>query len=314
MNSPVRTPGSEGWSRFTDWQRLLVRCGRKPTRKRVHALRVATLRVLSVMEYQIAEGGVAAAGAKAATRWCKHASKLRRVLSSVRAADVWISKLDKLRKSLSATNAYVPRSDRECLRQIDGFQKRLRQKREAWGRDLVAEIEVRSDRLEQRSREVEQAAEHSNSETKNGNSKQIREQFAAVAADFRVLDASNLHEFRKRIKKVRYLAEIFAATDPEAPRQASALRKMQSAIGEWHDWQELAAESRRQDDKHAELAELLETLAAESFEKTVDLCHRSTERLLKNGEHAGEVEQSVPKKPPARSAVATAAFESRRHA
>jgi CHAD domain-containing protein len=321
MNSAVRTPAkqvgaqvSRSWSRLTEWRRLLVRCGRKPTRKRVHALRVVTLRVLADLEYRIAAvGAMPAEETKAAGRWCKQASKLRRALSSVRAADVWIGKLGKLRKSLSAANAYIPRSNRECLRQIDGLENRLRRKRQVWEKELVAEIEGRRDRLEQLCRDLETAAEDSDSHMKNMGANQIAEQFAGAAADFRVLDASNLHEFRKRIKKIRYLAEIFAATDAEARRQAAVLKKMQSSIGEWHDWQELAAEARGNRNRCGELAEMLKTLAAESLAKAVDLCDRSSERLLKNREHAGEVEQPVPRKPPVRSGVSTA-FESRRRA
>ena len=91
---------------------------------------------------------------------------------------------------------------------------------------------------------------------------------------------------------MRYLAEMLAVDHPETRQPAASLKKMQSAIGEWHDWQQLARMSRRMHEgrkKHDELSELLESLTAESLEKALDVCERLTERLLKSDRNAGSL-------------------------
>ncbi|HMJ63657.1 MAG TPA: CHAD domain-containing protein, partial [Bryobacteraceae bacterium] len=50
-----------------------------------------------------------------------------------------------------------------------------------------------------------------------------------------LLDKENLHDFRKGAKKARYVAES-DAQDPSAEAMAKAIKRVQDAIGEWHDW------------------------------------------------------------------------------
>jgi CHAD domain-containing protein len=57
------------------------------------------------------------------------------------------------------------------------------------------------------------------------------EAFVRAADEMPVLDAENLHDFRKATKKARYLAESGAQGEVTA-----ALKRIQDAIGEWHDW------------------------------------------------------------------------------
>jgi CHAD domain-containing protein len=301
--SPRRAQSSD---RLDAWKRQLARCGRKPTRKRVHALRVVTLRILAELEYQIGEQGKNGPGILAATRWIKLGERLRQVLSPVREADVWLDKLAALRQSLANTNGYSPRSNKFCIRQIDELEDRLKTKRRQWEKELVTEIASRRDRLEESAQKIQLAPVAldlaGGASQGDAGSSEISEQFGDVVAKFASLDENNLHEFRKQIKKVRYMAEIFAAHDPEAGRQAMSIRKMQSAIGEWHDWQALAKREGHAHGRRAELTELLETLAAESLEKALAVCERVTKNLLKKGNGAHDLSDIPAKKPPVRSA------------
>jgi CHAD domain-containing protein len=55
-----------------------------------------------------------------------------------------------------------------------------------------------------------------------------------------------LHEVRIALKKLRYALELGrAARIPHTARQAAALRRFQDLLGEWHDWQVLAAHASR---------------------------------------------------------------------
>jgi CHAD domain-containing protein len=57
------------------------------------------------------------------------------------------------------------------------------------------------------------------------------EAFVRAADEMPMLDAENLHDFRKATKKARYLAESGARGEV-----APALKRIQDTIGEWHDW------------------------------------------------------------------------------
>ena len=265
----------------------------------MHALRVVTLRILALLEYQTVEQAEGSPETAAAKRWIRLGEKLRQTLGPVREADVWLDKLTALRDSLSDTNGYNLRSNKACVRQIGELRDRLKDKRRQWEKRLIAEIESRREKLESAAQQIE-LAPHGMVAESNAGSAQIAEQFARVVQQFPSLDAGNLHEFRKNIKKVRYMAEIFAAQDPAAGRQASAIRKMQSAIGDWHDWQALAKRECETHGRREALAELLDTLASEALEKALASCERLSASLLKGTNEAHHSPNLPPKKPPMR--------------
>lgn len=67
--------------------------------------------------------------------------------------------------------------------------------------------------------------------------------FARLASEMQLLDASNLHDFRKGAKKARYVAELAVQGDKHADAVAKTLKKLQDEIGDWHDWLVLAEEA-----------------------------------------------------------------------
>ena len=291
---------------------MLAQCSRKPTRKRVHNLRIVTLRIQAELQHRFRDDGADAESTIAANRWIKQAEKLRQVLGDTRETDVWIGKLDGLRTSLTETGTYVPRSNRECLRQIDRLEDKLQLNRRELEKELAGELEDGRKRMVEISKDVEGIAEPEVAGKLDDSAEDILRQFRDVAAEFPSLDGENLHEFRKRIKTVRYLAELLAVDHPETRQPAASLKKMQSAIGEWHDWQQLARMSRRMHEgrkKHDELSELLESLTAESLEKALDVCERLTARLLKSDGETSKHSLGDGRKPPRRSAMIISAHE-----
>jgi CHAD domain-containing protein len=69
------------------------------------------------------------------------------------------------------------------------------------------------------------------------------EDFVRACDAMPLLHVENLHDFRKATKKARYVAEMGA----EGQRQsgvAKALKRVQDAIGEWHDWLCLGEEAK----------------------------------------------------------------------
>ena len=282
MNSTGQAGGRASQSlrdRVSVWRKLVERCGKKPTRKRVHALRVITLRIQAEVEHEVSELPHASHQAQAMLRFGKQAEKLRAALGSVRELDVWIGKLQVLRESLSKTTEYVPRSTRDTVRQIERLEERLTRRRRTAGQKLLADIEKRRQVLMDVADDLHQTASDGDDAMHGSDAATILKEFAAVAADFPTFDEENLHDFRKRIKKVRYVAEI-CGRNPECGRIAAQMKKLQSAIGDWHDWQVLARTALR--GKHAkdlELKELLDSLAAEAFEAALAVCHGAMVRM-----------------------------------
>jgi len=59
--------------------------------------------------------------------------------------------------------------------------------------------------------------------------------FARLAREYGPLNEQNLHEFRKRCKRVRYTAEMAGET-PRVAEVVGPLKQIQDSIGAWHDW------------------------------------------------------------------------------
>lgn len=267
------------------WRGLLAQCGRKPGRKSVHNLRVTTLRLQAEVEYWASRQEHDADGAGAVRRWRKQGKKLRRALGPVRQADVYLAKLARVRGWAGEAADGHAACPRECVSAIGELEWSFERKRQQAAKALTEEIGRRRKRLKRLSRKVEAALGKAAPEASVAAPREeIRERITEAGSDFEKLDAGNLHEFRKRIKKVRYLAEVFARSDAEAGQQAGALKRMAGAVGEWHDWQALAEEAANAGGGGAmtAAADFLAAQANRSLEQALLLCGRSMARLLKD--------------------------------
>ncbi len=279
------------------WRELLGHCGHRPGRKCVHDLRVATLRLQAGIEYWLSrqETGAAAA-ASAVRRWRRQGKKLRRALGPVRQEDVSLGKLLQVRAWAEPASAGSAVFAKECLGAIDEIERGVKRARDAAAKKLAAAIKQRRKRLNRLSKKLELALEELAPAKEVDIADRLLAQVAAVSADFPELDSENLHEFRKRLKKIRYLAEIFASRDAAAAHIAVTLKRMTGAVGEWHDWQTLTQEAARADRKDtgmASTAEFLQAQAGRTFDHAMKLCRQSMARLLSGGRPSGTT-QSEP--------------------
>lgn len=257
------------------WRRLLARCGRKAGRKRVHKLRVATLRLEALLEFWL-RGNEGDPGARAVKHWSKQAVRLRRALQPARSAAVYLGKLAWLRGQESA-------GGQDCLRQIDRLELRFEKRRRSAEKKLMEEIGKRRARLERWSERIEETIPAPVAGEETAGAEVVRELVAGLVAEFPILSEDCLHAYRKGIKKVHYLAEFFAAGDARAVRQAEALGKIQAAIGEWRDWQLLAGKAGRVfKDREGGLPGLLTGLETESLRKALHCSRHFTAQLLED--------------------------------
>ena len=271
------------WSeQLEEWRKLLGECRLKPTRKRVHFLRVATLRLQAQVAQWLDQHALNDPAAGIARRWNKQAKVLRRALGRVRGFDVHLGSLRQLRGILTTDSGYEPRSCRAALRQIDELERRFKRKRKDAAKLLVAALAARHDRLQRAMSDLASAPPFQQSPLPALDVRRLSEMLVAAIAAFPGFNPDSLHDLRKRLKSVRYLAELNAGSR-EAIDLTAAVKAMQSAIGAWHDWEELAAEAARAVRRKSEvrtLNDLLETLAKESLEKALALCESARDRFV----------------------------------
>ena len=279
------------------WRKLLAQCARKPSRRSVHALRSLTLRLQVGLEYSLRRRAANSAAVRAFQHWSKEGKKLRKALAPVRNADVHLARL----KSLSKTNKGASEGEKQlsphCIREIEKLEDQLRRQRKSGINKLIAAIDARGKRLNRSSKELEAALTPHLPTKVHSTAPEALRIFAKLAGELPSLDAGSLHEYRKRLKQARYLAEISVAADPVAKRLASAFRRIHYAAGEWHDWQELASKAERilpGHDKEDGLIPVLESLAKKALHRTIAQCRSTTTRLLKND---GDVRTFPPRKP-----------------
>jgi hypothetical protein len=273
------------------WRQLLAQCGKKPSRKRIHGLRVATLRLQALLCFWMGthENDPAVHAVK---RWNKQAATLRKLLQPVRTAEVRLSKLAEFRKQIVVGSGPAPGPD--FVRQISKLERGFTRHHDIVEKELVEEIGDRRKRLERWGKEIADTIDTPATLGGVSGAEVVREGIVNLEGEFPVLSADCLHAYRKRIKSLRYLAEFFAVGDLQAAEQARVLGEMQTVIGEWRDWDSLAKKARRMlKDEERALPDMLAALAARARRRALWICRRSQERLL----HPSAAEPRQRKKP-----------------
>lgn len=296
-------------SELKGWRRLLGECEQKPTRKRVHALRVATLRFQAQTEYWLdlhrrGEHDTVQPAAYPVKKWQKEATHLRRTLGAVRNCDIYLAKLKQLSGPLTTSTGYEPRSSRAILRQIEEVESRFKKDRHAAERKLLENVERRRQRVEAAIVDIESGLSPHLPLVPRLKERVLAAMSREMVSEFPNLRAKDLHPFRKQIKNVRYLAELMSGDDLKIAALAAELKAVQGAIGEWHDWDELAREAvnvLRHESKTGNLIELLETMTQESLEKALAFCKSFRAQFA--------AEESSQRKIPQRAPSATTAAE-----
>jgi hypothetical protein len=306
----VRAKAGDGWAcRVKAWRQLVEDCGRKPSRGRVHGLRVATLRLQTELEQWLAEADAADPARLAVGRWMKQADRLRDALKEVRETDVHLGVLAEMRGPGDARRKTLPRQCSDCREESRKLERRLEKTRREAATELAAALEKWNRRHAKLGHELETALGPVMVERAQPGAEDVRRMVEATARDFAVLAAENLHEYRKRLKEARYVADLGAETDVVMRRQAAILGRMQTAAGEWHDWEALTRVAERQlgmRKRKEKLVEMLEIVAEAKLSKALSYCRRMTARLLRHCVEADE-EALPPKKPVVRAEAARAA-------
>ena len=299
LNGPKRPAAEPDWQKqLESWRELLDKCGRKPNKKHVHGLRVVTLRLQVQAEHWLREHATEDGTARAAVRWNKQAEKLRKALSPIRDSDVYQQMLKGLRNPVAGEAAETCRASLDSAREIDKLERRLKRSRVSAEKKLRGAIDKRGKRLNDAGRQLQEGLASPTVWAGIDCAAAVREIVRGLAVDAPGLTAETLHEFRKRAKTARYLAEIVAGQDGLAKKQAALLKKMQGIAGSWHDWQMLAekTESELGAREGAVLVHLLNSMAERTLERALGECRRITVQLVVLGRESDAASKTVPRK------------------
>ena len=197
--------------------------------KNVHKLRTASRRVEAIA------GVLQAADGKKSRRLVKSIEPVRKAAGGVRDMDVLLADARKLARYCDGESLGHLVEHLETARQqyAGELQHALHHRRKA----VLAD-------LKEYSKFVASAAKHAQSASSSGaDANQSQENIHSSAmdvmrelGDWQPLEAENLHEFRLKVKQLRYTLQLDAQA---AAALVEALGDVQRRIGDWHDWHQL---------------------------------------------------------------------------
>ena len=210
----------------------VVACRAEPSKKAVHAVRTGTRRLEALLQ-KVAEDHPQAKGLRSALKGAfKQLGRVRKAAGAVRDLDVQMG----LAKAVADAMRFRKRAAarEEITEEYQRLVRYLERRRERRGEDLDAELEKSELKME---RSLERIAGEIAGLTSQGPSllETARRWTRETAAKMGELNEGNLHEYRKRTKAARYVAEEQEGS-AVARRFAAGLRRVQDVIGAWHDW------------------------------------------------------------------------------
>jgi CHAD domain-containing protein len=239
---------------------LASKLNTSPQAEDVHRFRTNVRRLEAMLSVLDDEGGVTH------KKVVKLLDRLRRRAGKVRDIDVQIAALRTLKLPEQA--------DRKS--QLLRVLTDLRVKREK--KLARAADEETVGKLRKRLRKVESALVFPD----NVNPPRIAlQQFADLAREHGPLNEERMHAYRLAGKRLRYIAEM-AGKDPEAQRLVSEFKRMQDALGEWHDWFALTASAEHtfKDTMNSALISALRSVKRDKFREAVQAVSEVKRNLL----------------------------------
>jgi CHAD domain-containing protein len=200
-----------------------------PAPKDVHKLRTASRRVEAIA------GVLGAAGGKKSRRLVESIEPVRKAAGGVRDMDVLLADTRKLARYAHGESLTRLVAHLKIVRQqnAEELQHALHHRHKAVLEDIKEYSRFVASVLKR-----EKSASRSGVDS-NQNQEIIHSSVMNVLrelGDWKPLDASNLHEFRLKVKQLRYTLQLDAQADPGLVEE---LGDVQRRIGGWHDWQQL---------------------------------------------------------------------------
>ena len=237
--------------------------GDAPKVEAVHHLRTGTRRVEATLETLAREAGARGLGKdteEARQRWLRQLKKVRRASGTVRDLDVHRELLadnflppadaapDKIAAELVEATTSAAAGSGEItplMQQARALDQWLKDHRSTAAHALCSTLNDHAQRLLDAEQCFVAAIAKRRSILRRAHRPAVRlalEDYLRLMDAMPLLDKENLHDFRKGAKKARYVAES-DDSDPAAVAMAKAVKRVQDAIGDWHDWTVVAEEA-----------------------------------------------------------------------
>jgi CHAD domain-containing protein len=237
--------------------------GDAPKVEAVHHLRTGTRRVEATLETLAREAGARGLGKdteEARQRWLRQLKKVRRASGTVRDLDVHRELLadnflppadtapDKIAAELVEATTSAAAGTGEItplMQQARALDQWLKDHRSTAADALCSTLNDHAQRLLDAEQCFVAAIAKRRSILRRAQRPAVRlalEDYLRLMDAMPLLDRENLHDFRKGAKKARYVAES-DDSDPAAAAMAKAVKRVQDAIGDWHDWTVVAEEA-----------------------------------------------------------------------
>lgn len=275
-------------SLFRKLGRELSRVSTKPQPKTVHQFRTATRRVEALAQLLPEQD-------RNFRKLLKQLGRLRRRAGRIRDMDVLIANLRGLKVSEE------PGRKAQILRALADQRARREQKLlDGLDGDTVRQVKKRLKRAENSvflPPTTDPAA-------------WALSMFARVADEHAAVSEEVLHQYRITGKRIRYIAEL-GGDDPKAQHIVAQLKRMQDAIGEWHDWLTLRDVTQKlwTDGRPSALLSALTNITRARYRDAVQVVTETKAELMEKAAQAPKVVASAsPGRKPATSQQAEAAI------
>jgi CHAD domain-containing protein len=230
--SAVQDPRAHLTALADAFNAAMARCVEDADADAAHRVRTGSRRLQAMLEAMLRENATFALD-HPARPWLRQLKQIRRAAGPVRDLDVHRKLLENL------VGKAAPGSDASPLhKQAEVLDDWLKSERKHLARGMQKQIRKRQHGLAERQTAVLNVIGSVPLESvRTGRSADAvaLEDFVRAVDAMPLLDAENLHDFRKATKKARYVAESAAEKGPYSS-VAKALKRVQDAIGEWHDW------------------------------------------------------------------------------
>lgn len=205
----------------------VAQCVENPVPEAVHGVRTGSRRLQAMLQALLREDATASLQ-RPAKAWLRELKQVRRAAGPVRDLDVHRKLLEN----------WTANENSPLGKQAGMLDDWLKGRRKRLASAMQKKIGKRQHELEHRGAAFLAAVDSVPGDqvrvSRSADAVAL-EQFVRAADAMPLLDAGNLHDFRKATKKARYVAESGTA-GPEEGSVAKALKRVQDAIGDWHDW------------------------------------------------------------------------------
>jgi CHAD domain-containing protein len=304
--SPHARLAGEHLRKLTDTlKENLGKCANDPGVDPVHDTRTGTRRIEAALEAELRNNGLSRTDdnselTQAVRSWERLLKTIRRAAAPVRDLDVQRKLLNNLLpkpdpKFPDPANT-IPTDENSLVFQINKLDTALRDERAAPAAILKKNAAKWAAKLDAHLEAFISAPRPPGRKTRPDAARIALDAFARLASQMRLLDAANLHDFRKGAKKARYMAEQ-GGDDPRAGAVGKALKRLQDEIGDWHDWLTLAEEAHKYlDASGAALTTAIDRKRDLHFETALQMERKMRGRLI--GEWLSDTPHCAPSRRP----------------